>query len=57
MALKTDSGVVLFSSDAALEEGFDRVKRQGAYLGLRRCAGGPYYEAHCRTARRSACAT
>ena len=28
MALKTNSRAVLFSSDRALEEGFDRVKQQ-----------------------------
>mgnify|MGYP006888073524 CR=1 FL=1 len=45
MALKTNSRVVLFSSDRALEEGFDRVKQQALYWVFEDGDVGPSYEA------------
>ena len=45
MALKTNSRVVLFSSDRALEEGFDRVKQQALYWVFEDGDIGPSYEA------------
>ena len=45
MVLKTNSRVVLFSSDRALEEGFDRVKQQALYWVFEDGDVGPSYEA------------
>ena len=45
MALKTNSKVVLFSSDRAMEEGFDRVKQQALAWVFDEGDAGPTYEA------------